>query len=303
MINLPQLKNNIKAIPVFGIFSVRVWRFLKSHCWQIAGRGYLPPSFGGTKDYSKLGMAEIKQELDKRFSNGKSAYGRPTLWDEVRAVELDRLCVEMTSPMDGKKILEIGCGVASFVPYITACDEYIGTDLSSEAINTAAHEFGNKPGFSFQVMDAQDLKFSDCTFDLVLAREVIEHVPDIKSTLSEAYRVLKPGGCILVTSPNRNSLHLRINRLLGYKDFTCAFDHIKELTFEEAEQMLLETGFQIIDTNGIFLQPYWGVQGLDEHVRHFTDNDPDTVSMLRDLGRLCGAKYAFGYLIKAQKPF
>ena len=308
-----RVKAGIKAIPVIGQQLTLIWRLLKgfkqrykevrrelaahpSKTDQIKQKVELPC------DYSRLSIDQIQQKLDERFKNGKSAYPPTTLWDDVRAEELNKQCIDMVSPTDGKKILELGCGIDGSAPFISTCGEYIGTDLSTEAINTASSTFGNKPRFSFVVMDAQDLKFPDCTFDLVIAKEVIEHVPDIKRTLQEAFRVLKPGGNIVITSPNRDSLHLRVNRMLGHKDFTCCFDHIRELTYEEAEKLLLEVGFKITDASGLFLKPYWGIPGVDEHVRHLTDNDPTMVEMLKELGRRCGAKYAFCYVVKSERP-
>jgi anaerobic magnesium-protoporphyrin IX monomethyl ester cyclase len=300
--HIPQLKSKVKAIPIVGALSVRVWRPIKRYILKKASlNNVLTQSADHQLDYSRLSIDQIQQDLDRRYAKS-CAYFSTTLWDDVRWKELNRVCMNIISPTEGKRILEVGCGIRDSAAYISTCNCYIGIDLSTEAIKKASKAFRHKTGFSFVTMDAQDLKFPDRTFDLVIAKEVIEHVPDIKRMLQEAFRVLKPGGDILITSPNRNSLHLRVNRMLGYKDFTCSFDHIKELTFKEAEKLLLEVGFKITNASGVFLQPYWGIPGIDEHVRHLTDNNPTMVNMLKELGQLCGAKYAFCYVIKAEKP-
>ena len=51
-------------------------------------------------------------------------------------------------------------------------------------------------------MDACNLSFKDETFDLVVCREVIEHVDSGDKLLSEAYRVLRPAGYLFITTPN-----------------------------------------------------------------------------------------------------
>jgi len=307
-----RIKKIIKTLPLVGPLLVTIWRLAKNFkqtyknvCEELA---VLPCNAKQEQkeiklpfNYAELSIDDIQRDLDKRYKNG-TAYVSTTLWDDVRSKELHKQCIDMISPTDGKKILDLGCGIGGIVPYISACRKYIGIDLSKEAIKKASCKYGNKPGFSFIVMDAQNLNFSDCTFDLVIANEVIEHVPDIERTLEEAFRVLKPGGYILITSPNLTSLHLRVNRMLGYKDFKCSFDHIKEFTFEKAEKLLSETGFKVTNTAGVFLQPYWGIPGIDEHVRHLTDNEPEMVDILKELGSLCGAKYAFCYIIRAEKP-
>ena len=150
-------------------------------------------------------------------------------------------------------------------------------------------------------MDATDLKFDNNYFDIVIAKEIIEHLPDAKKAIRETFRVLKPGGVLIVTSPNRDSLHLRVNRMLGNPDFKCSIDHIKEFTFQEATDILTNEGYSIQKKEGVFLQPYWGIPEIDNHVRHLTDSNPQMVEMLRDLGERVGAEYAFCFVIKCIK--
>ena len=123
-----------------------------------------------------------------------------------------------------------------------------------------------------------------------------------EQAIAEAFRVLKSKGLLVITSPNRDSLHLRINRMLGYSDFKCSFDHIKEFTFQEASEMLVKTGFVINRTSGVFCQPYWGIPGIDAQVRPLTDNDPKTIEILREIGERVGAEYAFCFVISCYKP-
>jgi ubiquinone/menaquinone biosynthesis C-methylase UbiE len=52
-------------------------------------------------------------------------------------------------------------------------------------------------------MSAEDLKFRENIFDTVLMIEVLEHIPDDMKALKEAYRVLKPGGKLIITAPNK----------------------------------------------------------------------------------------------------
>lgn len=52
-------------------------------------------------------------------------------------------------------------------------------------------------------MQAEDLAFKDNTFDIVIMIEVLEHVIDDERVINEIYRVLKPGGKLIVTAPNK----------------------------------------------------------------------------------------------------
>jgi ubiquinone/menaquinone biosynthesis C-methylase UbiE len=94
-----------------------------------------------------------------------------------------------------KQILDIGCGTGEFSGLFKNLD-YCGIDISASYINYAAAK--NKG--NFQVMDATHLKFSNNSFDYVLIMAVLHHLTDteVDQVLSEAKRVLKPNGKILI---------------------------------------------------------------------------------------------------------
>lgn len=96
---------------------------------------------------------------------------------------------------NSKKILDIGCGTGEFADLFSKFD-YYGIDISATYIRYAAKR---KRG-SFKTMDATKLEFSDDSFDYILIMAILHHLDDnkINGVLSEAKRVLKPGGKILV---------------------------------------------------------------------------------------------------------
>jgi len=73
------------------------------------------------------------------------------------------------------------------------------------------------PGIKVDVADLnhEPLPYADATFDLVTCTEVIEHLEHYRFTLREIYRVLKPGGILVVTTPNILNLKSRV-RFLCY---------------------------------------------------------------------------------------
>lgn len=92
-------------------------------------------------------------------------------------------------------LLDLGCGRA---PYQGLYRTRFGTCLRVD----------HQPGIPLEARaSAMDLPFRDASFDLVLFSEVVEHLPDPGRALREIRRVLKPGGCLLLTWPFNYMLH------------------------------------------------------------------------------------------------
>jgi len=108
-------------------------------------------------------------------------------------------------------ILELGCGDASlWVKNFDRIPEEWNitlTDFSQGMIKDAKNAIGhNKNRFKFKVVDAQDIPFEDCSFDVIIANHMLYHVADIEKALSEIYRVLKPGGYFYASTVGRNHM-------------------------------------------------------------------------------------------------
>lgn len=97
---------------------------------------------------------------------------------------------------------------------------------------------------NFYVGDLLNLKFEDNTFDVVFIGEVIEHIPNQNKAIQEAYRVLKPKGKLILTTPNIASLRCRIKLLLG-KQIDTDEVHFKLLTKKELVNLLERNNFKI----------------------------------------------------------
>jgi ubiquinone/menaquinone biosynthesis C-methylase UbiE len=98
------------------------------------------------------------------------------------------------------RILDCGCGAGEYVRALAhgGADAW-GIEFSREKVATAPREVARR----VSIGDLHDIAMRDATVDAVLLNEVLEHVPDDGRALREVYRVLKPGGTVLVFSPNR----------------------------------------------------------------------------------------------------
>src|SRR5205823_15099624 len=79
----------------------------------------------------------------------------------------------------------------------------VGVDPQEERIVQARERERDRPSVTFMHASAEALPFSEASFDGVLLNEVLEHVADEVQTLREIHRVLRPGGHLVVMSPNR----------------------------------------------------------------------------------------------------
>jgi SAM-dependent methyltransferase len=135
----------------------------------------------------------IERSEDKRATLGHPAQ----IW--TRGLERRLKIMRRHVDLEGKRILDIGCGVGAFVRRLREFSPRIaGIDIDAERVTEGGREV---PGLALAV--GEHLPFADNTFDVVLLHEVLEHVTDDQATLREARRVLAPGGKAVIFCPNR----------------------------------------------------------------------------------------------------
>jgi ubiquinone/menaquinone biosynthesis C-methylase UbiE len=109
----------------------------------------------------------------------------------------------------GHDVLEIGSGVGTDLAQFAARGAHVtDVDLSSGHLRLAEENFaarGLKAEFIQQ--DAESLTFADRTFDLVYSICVIHHTPNTRRVVQQMFRVVKPGGRVIVMVYAEESLH------------------------------------------------------------------------------------------------
>ncbi|MHB0976424.1 MAG: class I SAM-dependent methyltransferase [Candidatus Aquicultorales bacterium] len=164
-----------------------------------------------------------------------------------------------------RRILDVGCGngrdldaLAALRPEATVVGLDFSPNMVREASSRMARQgFGN---IEVKVGDACALPFPGDYFDAIVCSEVVEHIPDYGAALTEFGRVLRPGGCAVLTTPNKRSLYGLDRRFLewkrsraGKKPWPHAFDSWK--TPREMRAALSERGFRIAAQVGICYLP------------------------------------------------
>jgi len=110
----------------------------------------------------------------------------------------------------GKKILDAGCGWQIYRPYCSHL-QYYSQDFGKydgigdgEGAQTRIFEYG-KLDYVGNIWEINEV---DNFFDVILCTEVIEHVPYPNETIKELYRIIKPGGVLLITAPFNSAPHM-----------------------------------------------------------------------------------------------
>ncbi len=109
-----------------------------------------------------------------------------------------------------QQILEVGCGGGLICEQLAQRGaEMVGIDPSKGALETAAlhaEEHGLGQHIHYQQGYAESLPFADGSFSAIVCFDVLEHVQDLKTTISEIARVLAPGGVFVFDTINRTFL-------------------------------------------------------------------------------------------------
>lgn len=102
-------------------------------------------------------------------------------------------------------VLDVPCGMGWGTSLIKNTKSLTGVDIDSGSVEEAKSRYSNHA--TFRVGSMSGLDFADETFDLVVCLEGIEHVSKeiARDFVAESYRVLRPGGKLLVTSPHTES--------------------------------------------------------------------------------------------------
>ena len=242
---------------------------------------------------------ELRAAMNDLHRN--TGYRYPTVRDQLHRDELRRHIEAAVARCDPGVALDVATGGERFVETPDHI-RLVRCDLAEVGVGNSRRADGQSANITYSVVDAHRLAFPDTTFDLVLFTEAIEHVRDASAAFREIARVLRPGGELLVTFANSDSINQVLTEKLGYPRFVTNHQHFREFTLAEITEILADAGLGIVDTAGATFYPYWGVPGVDEIVREIIDDDPEFVAMMSELGRRVGAEYAYTGVVFARRP-
>jgi len=164
---------------------------------------------------------------------------------------------------DGDLILDAGCGegfYAMIFDQLYSC-RVAAIENDKKMLDMARNWLAKSQKISFEQADVCQLNHAESTFDKVVCTEVLEHIDDDKKAVSELFRVLKPGGVLAVTVPNKNYPFVwdplnKIREWLGLGHFNpknpvlggiWSYDHKRLYSPKELAELLSGAGFVIED--------------------------------------------------------
>lgn len=128
----------------------------------------------------------------------------------------------------GKKVLDYGCGSGYGSHMLSEKAESVtGVDISKEAVDFATQEY-QSPNMNFKTISEIGAE----KFDIITSFQVIEHVPEDKKYTFALKNLLKPGGILIISTPDKK------HRLFKYIQQPWNIFHLKEYTPESLEKLL-----------------------------------------------------------------
>ncbi|MFL6231238.1 MAG: class I SAM-dependent methyltransferase [Pyrinomonadaceae bacterium] len=135
------------------------------------------------------------------------------------------------------RLLDVGCGAGSLL----RAARRGGWDAEGTEVSRPAVEHARSEGFTVFSGELAEAGYTEASFDVVTAIEVLEHVPDPRALLSEIRRVLRPGGLFWGTTPHGRGMSAR---LLGLRwSVVCPPEHLQLFSLAGLRQLLRAADF------------------------------------------------------------
>lgn len=122
-----------------------------------------------------------------------------------------------------------GEGYGSNLMAKTAKEVY-GVDISSEAISFATLKYGQTKNLNFLEGTVEKIPLKDSFVDVVVSFETLEHTDKHEEMMGEIKRILKPGGILIISSPDKANYSDRFNRVNEF--------HVKELYMQNFKTLM-----------------------------------------------------------------
>lgn len=158
--------------------------------------------------------------------------------------------------------LDVGCGNGSITSRLASrFERVVGIDVEPDRLSEFRRNVRGDERYEILRMSADALGFSDGTFCLVSAFEVLEHVPNLRATADEMVRVCKPGGFVVISVPqvwfpfenhgiywNGRAIHRKIPLLPYIRPLHRRFGSARLFSARDLDILFVPRGLRLVET-------------------------------------------------------
>ena len=197
------------------------------------------------------------------------------------------------SAWNGKKVLEVGCGIGTAAQsFIEAGALYTGIDISPKSIELAKKRLGD--GGDVKVADAQTDLVDEGVYDLVYSFGVLHHIPNLSKALENIRRSLKPGGVFKLMMYAENSWKkMCIDAGLDQYEAQSGVPIAHTYTKDEITHILTNHGFTDVHIEQDHIFPW----RIEEYKAHEYIKEPWFEAMPDDMFRAMEKRFGWHLLI------
>ncbi len=203
-----------------------------------AGRTYAEGKKIGAKDALTGTLAMLRAWLSSDL--GPLAVGEQTLRVMAKAQNYNLFLYDQIRPFLGREVVEVGAGVGNISRLLLDRDRLVLTDYSAHYVNQLQQTYQGWEFVEARRLDlltpGPDAESLWGKFDTAVSFQVIEHIEDDLTALKNTFRLLKPGGRLLVMVPAHRWLYGAMDK---------ALDHFRRYESSDLRDRLLEAGFEV----------------------------------------------------------
>ena len=153
------------------------------------------------------------------------------------AKHLDEIVRTFEPYRKNNRLLDVGCGAGTFLEAAARA----GWQATGVEVSRTAAEHIREKGFDVFGGELEKANYPNDHFDVVIASEVLEHVPDPEAMIEQIARVLRSGGLLWATTPHGRGISAR---LLGVQwSIVCPPEHLQLFSVSSIKKLLTNAGF------------------------------------------------------------
>ena len=154
-----------------------------------------------------MSIEQQKAYYDKRWTH----QGQLNSLQLRRAVKILDYFVIAKKAFKAPKVLDLGCGEGRLTSFLGEFAHVDGLELSEKAVSKARTLY---PHVHFFHGNALTYEFDAEMYDVVVSQEVLEHIIEQEAYLNVCHRILKKGGYLILTTPNKRVIDEQWSRLV-----------------------------------------------------------------------------------------